>query len=65
MDDDIQQLLNLGLKMMGLFLAHRGCFIIKDRPVRQGAMELKTVGRIIFKKTILTNLHRFPQKTRL
>jgi hypothetical protein len=38
MDDDIQQLLNLRLKMMGLGFAHRGCLINKSKCQRQAGV---------------------------
>ena len=47
MDDDVQQLLNLRLEMMGLFFAHRGCFLIKvnalvKRPAGAAAVDFFT-----------------------
>jgi hypothetical protein len=37
MDDDVQQLLDLRLKMMGFALAHKGYFINRPHARRQAA----------------------------
>jgi hypothetical protein len=58
-DDDIQQLLNLRLKMMGLGFAHRGVYLINAAShVKQSAPPVAFFGRRLHQRNFVVR-HRF------